>query len=212
MVFVTRGVAIGRLRTDSIWRAPSVEIVLTIGALAALAWAAAVMLRGGLVGGALLVLLAGSCFGFAFFNLPAGPLPLTLDRLLLALLAGQYLLYRRWGWTERQPATKADYLLLTFLVLLAISTFTHDYNYHNRLPAAQLVFFFLMPSALYWIVRQARWSAPAHSGCSPRWRCSAFTSVSRRLPRRTGPGRSSCRATSARPRIRSFSAAGADRI
>ncbi len=134
------------------------EIVLAIGALAALAWAAAVMLRGGLVGGALLVLLAGSCFGFAFYNLPTGPIPLTLDRLLLVVLVAQYALYRRWGRTERQPATKADYLLLAFLALLVVSTFTHDFNYHNRLPAAQLVFFFMMPAALYWIVRQTAWT------------------------------------------------------
>ena len=139
-------------------RALTVEIGLAIGGLAALLWAAVVMLRGGLVGGALLVLLAGSCFGFAFFNLPAGPLPLTLDRLLLVALVVQCAIYRRWGWINPPRLTKTDFVLAAFLGLLAISTFTHDFTYHNKLPAAQLVFFFLLPAALYWVVRQADWT------------------------------------------------------
>ena len=138
-----------------------VEWLLAIGAVAALAWVAVVLVRGGLVGGALAVLLAGSCCGFPFFNLPMGPLPLTADRLLLGVLMAQYVVYRQWGRTDPKPLATADYLLIALLVVLVGSTFTHDFRYRNAMPLSQLVFYFLMPSILYWIVRQARWSQQA---------------------------------------------------
>ena len=75
---------------------------------------------------ALLVLLAGSCFGHPFFNVPTGAVPLTADRLLLVVLLAQYVVYRHWGWTDPKPLAKADYLLGAFLVVLLVSTLTHD--------------------------------------------------------------------------------------
>ncbi len=115
------------------------EIMLMIGALVALFWAGVVFLRGGLIGGSLLVLLAGSCFGHPFFNVPLGPMPLTLDRLLLAVLAAQYFVYRRWGWIDPMPLAAADYVLAAFLVVLVISTMTHDFRAKNAQPLSQLV-------------------------------------------------------------------------
>jgi hypothetical protein len=105
-----------------------VELLLVIAATAGLLWTGVVFLRGGLVGGALLVLLAGSCFGHPFFNVRLEPLPLTSDRLLLAVLSAQYFLYRRWGWTDPKPLARADYLLGAFLLVLAVSTLTHDFG------------------------------------------------------------------------------------
>ena len=137
------------------------EFILAIAALTGAFWVAVVFFRGGLVGGALAVLLAGSCFGHPFFNLPVGPLPLTSDRVLLVLLVAQYILYRRWGWADPKPLARADYLLAAFLIVLVASTLTHDFRYHNAQPLSQLVFFYLMPATMYWIVRQARWSAAA---------------------------------------------------
>lgn len=134
------------------------EFVLAIGCLAGLFWLAVVFLRGGLIGGALAVLLAGSCFGHPFFNLPAGPLPLTIDRLLLAVLLMQYCVYRRWGWTDPKPLATADYLLAAFLIVLVASTFAHDFRYRNSQPLSQLVFFYLMPAAMYWVARQTQWT------------------------------------------------------
>jgi len=135
-----------------------VEFLLAIGAVVALLWAAVVLVRGGLIGGALLVLLAGSCFGHPFFNLPAGPLPFTADRVLLAVLLMQYAMYRRWGWTDPKPLVSADYALAALVTVLLASTFSHDFLYRKAQPLAQLVFFFLMPTALYWVVRQSPWT------------------------------------------------------
>ena len=48
-----------------------VEFVLLLAAVAGLLWLGLVVLRGGLIGTALLVLLAGTCFGHPFFNVSA---------------------------------------------------------------------------------------------------------------------------------------------
>jgi O-antigen ligase len=130
-----------------------VEFFYLIGMLVVLAWGVALLLRGGPIVGAMLVLLAGTCFGHPFFNLPVGRVPLTADRLLLVVLAGQYLLYRHWGWIESRPIGAADYALFAFITVLFVSTLAHDFHYHNELPLAQLMFYFLMPAVLYWVVR-----------------------------------------------------------
>lgn len=132
------------------------EFILAIAALAGLFWVGVVLARGGLVGGALLVLLAGSCFGQPFFKIPFGPVPLTADRLLLAVLVIQYCLYRRWGWVDPKPLTKTDYLLAALLILVTASTLAHDFQFKRAQPIAQLLFFYLMPAVMYWMVREAR--------------------------------------------------------
>jgi O-antigen ligase len=138
-----------------------VEIVLPIVALAVAVWGAILLGRGGLVSGCLLVMLASSCFGQPFFKLPLGPIPLTIDRALLLLVAGYYVWQRRFGEADPKPLLKADYLLFAFMALLTINTFTHDWKINKSLPMAQLLFLNLLPSLLYWIVRQARLSERA---------------------------------------------------
>ncbi|HEX3726033.1 MAG TPA: O-antigen ligase family protein [Pirellulales bacterium] len=134
------------------------EFILGIGALAAMCWAGVIFLRGGLVGGALLVLLAGTCFGHPFFNVPLGPFPLTLDRVLLGALAVQCLLLRRWGRVELPRLTSSDYLLAALLALLVVSALTHDFRFRKGLPLSQLAFFYMVPAMMYAIMRHATWS------------------------------------------------------
>ncbi len=136
-------------------------MILAVGALVVALWAAIVLVRGGLVGTALLVLLAGSCFGHPFFHVNTGPVPLTADRLLLVILVAQYVVYRRWGWAEPKPVTKGDWLLGAFLGVLILNTFTHDFRVERWRPAAFLIFFYLMPAVMYWIARQTHWSERA---------------------------------------------------
>jgi hypothetical protein len=136
-------------RTDT-----HVDFLLATGALVGLLWMGVVFLRGGPIGGALLVLLAGSCFGFFFYHVPLGPVPLTVDRLLLGVLLVQYLVYRHWGWIEPKPLAGVDYLLGAFLLVLVVSTVTHDFQYRGAQPLSQLVFFYLIPAVMYWVARQ----------------------------------------------------------
>ncbi len=117
--------------------------------------AVGVFVRAGLFGGCLVVLLAASCFGHPFFFLPAYPIPITADRALLAGLALQYVIYRRLGLTQPKPMAWADWLLVGLLAVILLSTFTHDWRFKDNQPVADVLFQFLMPSALYWVARQS---------------------------------------------------------
>jgi O-antigen ligase len=133
-----------------------VEFLLLIVGLVGVLWGGILFVRGNLMWGALLVLLAGSCFGHPFFNLPAGPIPITSDRLLLLALAAQYIAFRRFGWAQPKPLDRVDYALVAFLGVLFASVVTHDFTINKYKPASGLLFYYLMPLALYWIVRQAK--------------------------------------------------------
>ena len=68
--------------------------------VAAVVWLAVVFVRGGIVGGCLATLAAGCCLGYPLFHLPTRPIPLSLDRVLWVVLLVQYLVWRRFGWTD----------------------------------------------------------------------------------------------------------------
>ena len=113
-------------------------------------------MRGGLLGGCLAVLLAGTCFGHPFFHWSAGPLPITIDRVLWAVVIGQYIVWRRLGLADPKPIGRAEIALLAFVAVLAASTLTHDWQARNSQPLARLVFDYLMPLGVYWVARQSR--------------------------------------------------------
>jgi len=116
---------------------------------------AGLLARGGLLAGCLLVLLAGSCFGHPFFSLPAWPMPVTADRLLLLALVGHYAICRWRGSAEPKPWRPVDGLLVGLVGWGVVSTFTHDWRVNNHQPVADIVFQWLMPAAMYWVARQA---------------------------------------------------------
>jgi len=130
------------------------EIILAIAALVALVWGAVFFRAAGLLGGCLLVLLAGCCFGHPFFNLPVGPIPLTLDRLLWVALIGLFLVARRLGWIEQKPLGAADWTLIAFTAWLTLSTLMHDWRWDGNQPLATLLFFYLMPVGMYFVARE----------------------------------------------------------
>jgi O-antigen ligase len=128
---------------------------LIVGAVA-LVWGAVLLRAGGLLAGCLVVLLAGICFGHPFFNVSVGPLPVTGDRILLGVLFGLTLVYRRWGWTDPKPCTKADWSLMGLFLVLVVSTLSHDWHINKSQPLANLLFLYLLPLVLYWIARQVQ--------------------------------------------------------
>lgn len=140
------------------------DILLVIAGMVALVWGAVVMLRGGLLGGCLAVLLAGSCFGYPLFHLPAGPIPLTADRVLWAALIVCYAIWRRKGWADPKPLGKPEYILFGLIAVLLASTFTHDWRAESAQPLARLVFYYLMPLGMYWVARQSALSERAVRG------------------------------------------------
>jgi O-antigen ligase len=131
-------------------------VIIAAAAVALTIWGAVVFLRGGLLAGCLAVLLTATVFGYYFYNVPTGLMPLTLDRVLWAVLVVQYVVWRRLGKADPKPLGRDDWLLLAMLGLLTFSTLTHDWWAHANHPAARLILFYLMPAGLYWVARQSQ--------------------------------------------------------
>ncbi len=132
------------------------DFFLPIAAAVAITWTAWFLLRGSLVAACLIAIIGGTLFGFVFWHADLGPVPVTIDRLLVALAAGMYLVHRKLGWADSKPLARDGYVLLAFIGVLLVSTFTHDWRYHNAQPIFKLVQYFLIPAVVYWVVRNAR--------------------------------------------------------
>jgi O-antigen ligase len=126
--------------------------IIVIAGLVGLVWALVLFRYGDLVAGCLAVLLVGSVFGHAFFHVSV----VTADRLLIAGLMVAYVVYRRFGWADPKPLDKADIALFLFFGVLTFSTLSHEWQLDGSQPLATLLFFFLMPAAVYWVGRQAK--------------------------------------------------------
>jgi len=134
------------------------EIIAVIFGIAGLVWGVILLRRGGLLAGCMAVMLAGVCFSVQFCKITLGPVPLTADRVLLIVLVGQYLLWRRWGWADPKPLGKPEILLCLFTGMMVVSTFSTDYTYLNYQPLSWLIIYYLMPFCIYWIARQAEFT------------------------------------------------------
>jgi len=124
--------------------------------LAALVWCLVLIRHGDLLAGCLAVLLVGSCFGHSFLRLSVGPVPVTADRVVLALLAGLCLVYRWLGWTRRRPRGATELVLSGLVGMLVVSTLTHEWSFDQARPLMKLLLYVLMPGTLYWVARQMR--------------------------------------------------------
>jgi len=134
------------------------EAFAGIGVVIALVWASVFVLRGSLVAGCLTFLFVNSCFGFYFFNTRIGPVEITLDRIVLVLVLGTYVVHRALGRTVPRRLAAGDWGVLAFVGWLAISTFTSEFTAAlpgHVLPVWHLIVGYASPLLIYWIVRQA---------------------------------------------------------
>ena len=132
--------------------------LITILGLLALVWGTIYLARGSLLVGGLAFILAGNLFGHQFASFHLGPIPLTVDRILLVVLFVAYAVHWRLGRTQRASPTGADYLAAAFAAVLVASTFTHAWRTtlpEQISPVYRLLAGYLMPLVLYWIARQA---------------------------------------------------------
>ena len=127
------------------------KAILIVGLMAAALWGVVLLRRFGLVAACAFTLLMGICCGYDFFHLSL----LTSDRLLVAVLAGAYVVYRKSGLHEPKPVSKADILGTGLVLVIALSTITHDWRWNGLLPASRLVFYWLIPLTMYWVARQS---------------------------------------------------------
>ena len=136
------------------------EIILPFLFVAAAIWATIVVPRISLLLFGLSVIVIGAVFGAEFFNTKVGPFPVTIDRLLWIGLTSMIL------WTRiNRPAGKflvispVDYLLAGFLLVVFVSTFTHDWKRSDNLPLGRLLFFQLIPASFFWLGRNISFKA-----------------------------------------------------
>ena len=105
---------------------------------------------------AILVIIVGSIFGPEFLSIKAGPIPITIDRVLWAVLFCTVVI----GILRQRDATPVyspiDFYLLTFLLVVGFSTVTHDWSANGNAALARCLFFQVVPISFFWIGRHIR--------------------------------------------------------
>jgi len=104
-----------------------------------------------------LVILTGAVFSSEFFSM-SGPIPITIDRLLLGgmgALFGLMILARK---ETIFVFNRVDISVLALTAVIFLSTITHDFTFLKNLPASRLLFFYLLPLALYFVMRNCRFN------------------------------------------------------
>lgn len=143
-------------------------VVLIAAAVACLVWIAVMLRMGWLTRSGLhrvptlaaVGIWLGSVFGYEFWHLNLGPLPLTIDRVIWGMMALQFgqLLWR--GRLRLESLSRMDIVVALLFLTLTISTFAHDFTYRDSMPLSRLLFFNVIPFGLYYVVRQT----PLQSG------------------------------------------------
>ena len=100
--------------------------LITIAGLALAVWGFVFLLRGSLLHGTVVFLVAGCCFNEYLFKVDVGPISLTLERIVLALLCVAYAVQRCLGRTDPKKLQNGDILLAGFLGVLVVSLFTGE--------------------------------------------------------------------------------------
>jgi O-antigen ligase len=132
--------------------------LILIALLVAAVWGNVYLLRGSLIAGALCAMIAAACLGHPFFHYDAGGLPLTIDRVVVAVVVAAYLVQRVLGRTDPKPLGWADAALLALIAMLVVSGSCVGWAGSRQEPYVtfwRLVNGYLTPFALYWVVRQA---------------------------------------------------------
>ncbi len=141
----------------------------------------------------MLLIVVECVFGAAFFNRSLGPVPVTLDRVLLGAVVLLTLVVfgsrflRTWhdagrqtnslpdknhgtggecgAWhcgsprvTGRSGWTSPDWAVVAWIIVLCVSTLLHEFRFRDDLPLRRLLFFNLLPAALYLVIRCAGWT------------------------------------------------------
>lgn len=135
------------------------SILIAIAAMAGLVWGLILATRGSLLLGCVLYLVTAAVFGPYFITFDIAGITLTMDRVLLIGLIAATLIQWRMGKLEPKPLCGTDFAMLGLVAVLAISTFTHDYQDAGPadVPIVQhLINGYLIPLVIYWIARQAK--------------------------------------------------------
>ena len=162
MIFPASGKTFLIVTIVTSWIKGEMEFLIAIVVLVGLTWAAVLArnfyqlnINPVLLGG-VATILVGTVFGPSFLSISAGPIPITLDRILLAGVFGTFAIRFLMGKEDLQVLSGADLAALGMLGVLMFSTFTNDWSYHDNLPVSRLLFFNILPIGLYFVTRNAR--------------------------------------------------------
>ena len=100
-------------------------------------------------------IFAGSVFGYDFFNVKIGPIPLTIDRVLWAALMTQFVLWLFLRYIRPKNLDSLDWIIALLFLVLSVSTVLHDYSYRDNLPLSRLLFFNFMPIGIYFVTKHS---------------------------------------------------------
>ncbi|MEM7453476.1 MAG: O-antigen ligase family protein [Planctomycetota bacterium] len=125
------------------------DIVLLFGAVAGAVWLLIFARTLGLMGGCLLTLLLGIVFGSEFYSVG----PVHAGRLALVALVGCYIAMRKVGLADPKRLSRVDFAFGMFIACLVLSTITTDLGFEEGRSIKRLLFFNLLPAAMYWVSR-----------------------------------------------------------
>ena len=128
------------------------ELILLASFAAVLVWGAVFLRVAGLWGYILIMLIAGTVFGHPFFHLSV----LTSDRALLGTCLLIYAAYRWLGIAEPKKWLWVDSLIACFIGIMILTTFASNWRLDGAAPVSRLLFFFLLPTCVYWLARQVQ--------------------------------------------------------
>ncbi len=102
------------------------------------------------------VVISGSVVGRNFFGIDMGPIPITIDRVLLGGLVVAFAVLVLLGRINIRQFNLTDYAFLALTVLLTSSTLAHDWQFNENMPLSRLLFFNLVPVVVYVLMRHSR--------------------------------------------------------
>ena len=97
----------------------------------------------------ILIILTGSVFSSDFWSLKLGPLPITIDRLLVGVLVCVYGFRFINRDEDRRQINRLDVAMAIMTLVLGLSAFTHDITFLDNLPVSRLLFFYVVPLMVY---------------------------------------------------------------
>lgn len=133
---------------------PVIAVLIT---LAAALWGVVCARRVSLLAACGLLLVTGYAVGHEFWNAKIGPLPITLDRIVLIGIVASFAFQWRYGGLKLRPATGSDWMLAALLVVFTLSTLlSGEPEITDGVTSkwGRLATSFLMPAVLYGIIRQ----------------------------------------------------------
>lgn len=135
------------------------EFLVVVIAVTALIWSGLLVPRISMVTLGMAAIALGAVFNAEFYSIRIGPIPMTIDRALWMLLGlGVMFTWFRKSDGRLYRPSPVELLLLGHVLLLVVSTFTHDWKRNDNLPLGRLLFFQLIPISFFWIGRFTRFS------------------------------------------------------